>query len=490
LRNFVRLAQLFRTKDLNAILESTRQTEHTLKRALGPLDLTLLGIGAIIGAGIFALVGTAAAGSPPERMGSGPAIMLAFALTAVACALSALCYAEFSSVVPISGSAYTYSYFTLGELTAWIIGWDLILEYAVGNIAVAISWSGYMGQLLRGFGIELPVWLSTNYNAANITPEVLESAPHILGFPIVVNLPAVLIVGLVTAILVIGIKESSVFNTVMVLIKLAVLLFFIVVGAFYVKPANWLPFAPNGWSPIMTAAAVIFFAYIGFDAISTAAEETRNPQRSLPIAMIASLGVCTVLYIAVAGVLTGIVPYRLLNVPEPLALAFSYLKMDWAAGVVAFGAVVATTAVLLVFQLGQPRIFFSMSRDGLLPRWFSRVHPRFRTPHVTTMLSGVFVAFFAAFMDISEAANLSSIGTLFAFVLVCGGVIMLRRREPALQRPFRTPFVPVVPLLGMATCLYLMVSLPWTTWVRFVVWLAIGLALYFGYGRRHSKLRG
>jgi len=481
-------SNLFRTKNLRAILQTAEQAETRLKRALGPVDLTLLGIGAIIGAGIFALVGTAAAGSG-DRLGAGPAIMLAFALTAVACGLSALCYAEFASVVPISGSAYTYSYFTLGELIAWIIGWDLILEYAVGNIAVAISWSGYMNQLLKGFGINLPWWLTSTYNNPMITADMLASSPHVLGLPIIINVPAVFIVFLITAVLVIGIKESSNFNTLMVVIKLIVLLFFIVVGAFYVKPSNWVPFAPNGLGPIMTSAAIIFFAYIGFDAISTAAEETRNPQRDLPIAMITSLVVCTILYIAVAAVLTGIIPWDQLNVSEPLALAFSYLKMDWAAGIVAFGAVMATTAVLLVFQMGQPRIFFSMSRDGLLPPFFARVHPRFRTPHVTTILSGAFVAFFAAFMDIGEAANLSSIGTLFAFVLVSGGVIVMRYRDPELKRPFRTPFVPVVPALGMLTCAILMIMLPWTTWVRFVVWLTIGLTIYFLYSRRHSKLK-
>ncbi len=480
-------SNLFRTKNLREILRTAEQADTQLKRVLGWPELTLLGIGAIIGAGIFALVGTAAAGSG-GRLGSGPAIMLAFVLTAVACALSALAYAEFASIVPISGSAYTYSYFTLGELIAWIIGWDLILEYAVGNIAVAVSWSGYMVQLLKGFGIEIPWWLATTYTDPRITGDMLAAAPHLFGLPLVINVPAVFIVFLITAVLVIGIKESSNFNTLMVIIKLIVVIFFIVVGSFYVKPSNWVPFAPNGWGPIMTTAAIIFFAYIGFDAISTAAEETKNPQRDLPIAMIASLVVCTVLYVAVAAVLTGIIPWNQLNVSEPLSLAFSYLKMDWAAGIVAFGAVVATTAVLLVFQMGQPRIFFSMSRDGLLPPVFARVHPRFRTPHVTTILSGVFVAFFAAFMDIGEAANLSSIGTLFAFVLVSGGVIVLRRRDPHLRRPFRTPFVPVVPILGMLTCGGLMISLPWTTWVRFVVWLAIGLTIYFLYSRRHSRL--
>lgn len=480
-------SQLFRRKDFQAILETAEQADHKLKRALGPLELTALGVGAIIGAGIFALVGTAAAGSG-GRAGAGPALMIAFVITAFACAFSALCYSEFASLVPISGSAYTYSYFTLGELVAWIIGWDLVLEYAVGNIAVAISWSGYFIELLRGFGITLPRWLSTNYNVASRTPDLLQTAPHLFGFPIIINLPAVIIVALVTVVLVIGIKESSRFNAIMVAIKLAVLLFFIILGAFYVKSENWTPFAPNGWNAIMTSAALVFFAYIGFDAISTAAEETKNPQRDLPIAMISSLTVCTLLYIAVAAILTGIIPYTQLDVPEPLSLAFKYLKLDWASGLIALGATIATTAVLLVFQLGQTRIFFSMARDGLLPKWFSRVHPSFRTPHLATILTGVFVAFFAAFMDIGEAAELTIIGTLFAFVLVCGGIIISRKRDPHLHRPFRCPWVPVIPLLGIFTCLYLMVSLPVATWVRFVVWLAIGLLIYFLYSRKRSKL--
>ena len=481
-------SQLFQIKKLEEIRSTADRNEHRLKRVLGPVELTAMGVGAIVGAGIFALVGTAAAGSA-DRAGSGPAVMLAFVLTALACGLCALCYAEFASVVPISGSAYTYSYCTLGELVAWIIGWDLILEYAVGNIAVAISWSGYFVNLVRGMGISFPVWLATSYNLASRSPEILEAAPHVFGFPIVVNLPAVAIVAVITAVLVVGIKESSRLNMVMVVIKLAVLLFFIIVGAFYVKPENWSPLAPNGWSSIMTGAALVFFAYIGFDAISTVAEETRNPQRDLPLGMFASLAICSVLYVAVAAVLTGIIPYHLLGVPEPLALAFSFLDMPWAAGIVAFGAVIATSAVLLVFQLGQPRIFFAMSRDGLLPQWFARVHWRYRTPHVTTILTGVVVAFFAAFMDIGEAAELTNIGTLFAFTLVCGGVIILRRRNPQLHRPFRCPLVPWVPLSGMITCLYLMASLPRVTWIRFLVWLGIGLLIYFSYGYRRSKLR-
>lgn len=478
---------MFRTKNLSDILHVADQGKYRLKRVLSLGDLTSLGVGAIIGAGIFVLVGTAAAGSG-DRLGAGPALMVSFILTAVACGFAALCYAEFASVVPISGSAYTYSYFTFGEVVAWIIGWDLILEYAVGNIAVAISWSGYFVELLRGFHIALPVWLTTNYNLASQNSTIFESAPYLFGFPIIINLPAVLIVAVITLVLVIGIKESSRFNTIMVIIKLVVLLFFILLGAFYVKPENWQPFIPNGWGSVMTGAALVFFAYIGFDAISTVAEETKNPQRDLPLAMIGSLAICTVFYIAVAAVLMGIVPYQQLNVPEPLALAFSYLDMNWAAGIVAFGAVVSTTAVLLVFQLGQPRIFFAMSRDGLLPRQFAKVHARYQTPHVTTILTGAVVAFFAAFMDIGEAAELTNIGTLFAFILVCAGVIILRWRQPDLERPFRCPWVPLIPMLGIVTCSYLMISLPWITWVRFFVWLGIGMAIYLCYGRRHSKL--
>jgi basic amino acid/polyamine antiporter, APA family len=479
------LSGLLRTKNLQEILASAEQTEHRLKRVLGPVQLTALGVGAIVGAGIFALVGTAAAGTE-TRLGSGPALILSFVLTGVLCTLCALCYAEFASVVPISGSAYTYSYFTLGELVAWLIGWDLILEYAVGNIAVAISWSGYFQQLLRGFGIEWPFWLGSNYNA--VPPELLGQAPHLLGFPIVINLPAMLIVAFITMVLVIGIRESSQFNTVMVVVKLLVLGFFIVVGAFYIQPENWTPFVPHGWRPVVTSAALIFFAYIGFDAISTTAEETRNPQRDLPIGMIASLIICTVLYVAVAAVLTGMVPYTLLNVPEPLSVAFTHLNLNWAAGIIAFGAVVANAAVLLVFQLGQPRIFFAMARDGLLPKWFTRVHPRFRTPHVTTIVTGVFVAFFAAFMDIGEAAELTNIGTLFAFAIVAAGVLILRKKNPHLHRPFRVPFVPFVPVAGILICVILMLALPSTTWFRFALWMALGLLIYFGYGRRRSRL--
>ncbi len=392
-------------------------------------------------------------------------------------------------MIPISGSAYTYSYATMGELIAWIIGWDLILEYAVGNIAVAIAWAGYFKELVRGFGIDIPVWLTVDLRTALNSPDILAQAPHIFGVAITFNLLAVLIVAFITWILVIGIRESATFNSIMVGIKLVVLAFFIVVGAFYVKPEHWTPFAPNGWAGIQVGAALVFFAYIGFDAVSTAAEETKNPARNLPIGIIASLVICTLIYIAVAAVLTGLVPYQQLATAEPLAVALNSINLNWAAGIVSFGAVAATTAVLLVFQLGQPRIFFSMSRDGLLPPSFAKVHPKFRTPHVTTILTGVFVAFFAAFADIREAVELTNIGTLFAFILVCGSIIILRRTEPDRKRSFRTPWVPAIPILGILSCMYLVLGLPVVTMLRFVIWLVIGLAIYGLYGYRKSKLR-
>src|SRR5262245_33638464 len=479
--------QLFRTKTLDSILADADEPTHQLKRVLGPVALIALGIGAVIGAGIFAVIGSAAAGGASHD-GAGPALVVSILITAIGCGFCALCYAEFAALVPISGSAYTYSAATLGELVAWIIGWDLIIEYAMGNVAVAVSWSGYFCELLKGFGLDVPVWLRTDLTTAIKTPGFLESAPHVAGIPIVFNLPAVAIVALVTWVLVIGVKESSKFNDVMVLIKVGILIFFIIVGAFYVKPANWHPFAPSGWAGIGSGAALIFFAYIGFDAVSTAAEECRNPQRDMPIGLLGSLGICSVLYIGTALVLTGIVPLSAIQgSSEPLAKAFSLLGMNWAAGVVAFGAVIATTAVLLVFQYGQPRIFFSMARDGLLPPSFARIHPKYRTPHITTIWTGVVVGVLAAVANLDVFVELTNIGTLFAFVLVCAGVWILRSRDPDRPRPFRTPFVPYVPIAGMAICIYLMKNLPLATWIRFGVWLAVGLALYFFYGYRHSR---
>jgi basic amino acid/polyamine antiporter, APA family len=481
------LRSIFRTAPIESVSSDGGHVASGLKRVLGPVHLVLLGIGGVVGAGIFALVGTAAAGDA-TRLGAGPALILSFLLTGVACTFPGLCYAEFASLAPISGSAYTYAYTTLGEIVAWIIGWDLILEYAVGNIAVAVSWSGYFCELLRGFGIEFPRYLATDLRAALSTPEILNAAPRVLGVPIILNLPAIFIVTAISLILVLGIKESAWFNAMMVAIKLLVLAFFVVLGVFYVKPANWVPFAPNGWSGIQAGAAVVFFAFIGFDAVSTTAEECRNPKRDLPIGILGSLAICTVIYVIVAAVLTGIIPWHELNTAEPLSVAMRVVNLNWAAAIVAFGSVVAHTAVLLVFQLGQPRILFAMSRDGLLPPAFSRVHPRFKTPYFATIVTGIFVAVGSALASLDEMADLCNIGTLSAFVIVCAGIIVLRWRDPHRPRPFRTPWVPLVPLLGIVACLYLMLGLPTTAWIRFGVWLVVGMALFAIYGYRHSRL--
>jgi basic amino acid/polyamine antiporter, APA family len=504
------VSQLFAVKPLHQL---TSDADHhggpRLARSLGPWQLVSMGIGAIIGAGIFSTVGSAAAGGA-NHLGAGPALVVSFMLTAIACGFAALCYAEFAAMVPVAGSAYTYSYATMGELVAWIIGWDLIIEYAIGNVAVAISWSGYFQELLRGFGVTWPGWLGTDYRTAfralseyqaagaataDLAPSVIRNAeavlnaPHLGSVPVLFNLPAFLVVMAITWVLVRGVRESMRFNTAMVVLKLAIIAFFLGVGVFYVKPDNWQPFAPNGFAGISSAAAIIFFAYIGFDAVSTAAEETRDPQRNMPIGMIGSLVICTLIYMAVAIVLTGLTPWRLLGTPEPLATAFSTLGMNWTAGIISAGAVFATTSVLIVFQMGQPRIFFSMARDGLLPGWAAKVHPKYKTPHVTTIMTGVFVGLLAGLANIDEIVELTNIGTLFAFVLVAVGILVLRRTNPDAPRPFRTPFVPLVPILAILSCGYLMLELPWTTWERFFIWLALGLVFYFAYGYRHSKLR-
>jgi APA family basic amino acid/polyamine antiporter len=503
---------LFQTKSLKSILASAEEPERALRRSLGATQLTLLGIGAIIGAGIFSTVGTASAGGA-QHLGAGPGIVLSFVITAITCGFAALCYAEFASMVPISGSAYTYSYATLGEFVGWIIGWDLIIEYAVGNVAVAISWSGYFQELLRSVGFAFPDWLGTDYRSAaqaagqvvsaqasGVDPaslgigveraaNALSMAPRFLGLPLVFNLPAFLIVMLVTWVLVIGIRESAWFNSSMVVLKLGIIAFFIVFGAFYVEPANWKPFLPNGFAGVSTAAALIFFAYIGFDAVSTAAEETRNPKRDMPIAILASLVVCTIIYILVAIVLTGMLPWNQLGTAEPLATAFSARGMAWPTRIISLGAVFATTSVLVVFALGQPRIFFSMARDGLLPAWAAKVHPRYRTPHITTWVTGVLVAVFAGVANINEVVELTNIGTLFAFVLVCIGVIVLRHKDPLRPRPFRVPGGAwLVPVLGVATCIFLMFYLPPASWWRFIGWLVLGMAIYFSYGFHHSRV--
>jgi APA family basic amino acid/polyamine antiporter len=488
------VSDLFRTKSLDDLL--AEGSRHQLKRSLGSFDVVMLGIGAIIGAGIFATIGTAAAGDA-TRPGAGPALILSFVLTGVACAFAALCYAEFAAMVPISGSAYTYTYATLGELAAWIIGWDLIIEYAVGNVAVAISWANYFKTLLDGFGISIPDWLSTDYRTAARIPGLLENAPHIWGVPIVINVLAFGIIAALTIVLVIGIKETAWVNSGMVIIKLAVLGLFVGVGWLYTRPENYQPFAPNGWPGIQAGAAIVFFAYIGFDAVSTVAEEVRNPARDLPIGIIGSLVVCTLIYVVVALVFTGILPYDVLvkklatEQAEPLTMALEYANIDrWGdilVGIVAFGSVVAHTAVLLVFQLGQPRIFFSMARDGLLPASFAKVHPKYRTPYVTTVATGLIVGVIGMFTTIDEMVDLTNIGTLFAFALVCAGVLILRKREPNRPRGFRTPWVPFVPLAGIVSCIYLMLGLPWVTWIRFGLWLLVGLVIYFIYGQRRSR---
>ena len=491
------MLQLFARKPI-ADLQSD-DSPHSLKRVLGAGDLVLLAIGAVIGAGIFGAIGTAAAGQTGPngeviRYGAGPALIFSFLLLGGACALAALCYAELASMIPQAGSAYAYSYATLGELAAWIIGWDLILEYAVGNVAVAISWGDYFNTLLRGVGVALPVWLTTGYRTAVMSsnPDInglLETAPQLAGIPILVNLPAFGIVMLVTWLLLRGARESSRANNIMVAVKLAALLLFVVVGAMNLDAANYEPFAPNGFTGIHQGAAIVFFAYIGFDAISTAAEETRNPQRNLPIGILGGLAICTVIYVIVGIVLTGLVPYQQLAVADPLSRALEIAGFAGVGWVVALGAAVSMATVLLVFQYGQPRIFFAMARDGLLPAWAARVDPKTRIPWTTTLVTGVLVALGSLVGDAAETYDLTNIGTLFAFALVCAGVLVLRVKEPDRPRAFKVPFVWVVAPLGMAACVFVMIGLPIQAWERFGIWLAIGVAIYIAYGYRHSRLR-
>ena len=472
---------------------------HSLKRVLGAGDLIMLAIGAVIGAGIFGAIGTAAAGQVgPDgaviRYGAGPALVFSFLLLGGACALAALCYAELASMIPQAGSAYAYSYATLGELVAWIIGWDLILEYAVGNVAVAISWGDYFTTLLRGVDISLPTWLTTGYRTALLSsnPDVhglLDTAPQLAGIPIVVNLPAAGIVLLITWLLLRGARESSTANNVMVVVKLLALGLFIGVGMMNINADNYTPFAPNGFTGIHQGAAIVFFAYIGFDAISTAAEETKNPQRNLPIGILGGLAICTLIYVIVGAVLTGLVPYGQLAVADPLAKALElagYSRVGW---IVALGAAVSMAAVLLVFQYGQPRIFFSMARDGLLPAWAARVDPKTRIPWMTTLITGLAVALGSLIGDAAETYDLTNIGTLFAFALVCAGVLVLRVKEPERPRAFRVPAVWLVAPLGILACLFIMAGLPYQAWERFAIWLVIGTILYIAYGYRHSRLR-
>ena len=493
--------QLLRTKSIDRLIADTEAPDKRLKKVLGPWSLAALGIGAIIGTGIFILSGTAAAGEKlayesllkaplldvllhgkdalavTGRPGAGPAIALSFLLVAFACSLAALCYAELASMIPVAGSAYTYTYATLGEIFAWIIGWDLILEYAVSNMAVAVGFSAYFDALLRGFGIELP--------RALITPAYTPADGWAMHF----NLPGFVVVLVLTMLLVVGIRESAGANNTMVGIKLTAILIFVFVAARYIKVENWHPFMPNGWQGVLTGGAIVFFTYIGFDSVSTAAEECRNPQRDVPIGILASLAVCATLYVIVAVVLTGVQPYMtFLGDAAPVASALRALGLPGYQRVVVLGALTGMVSSLLVFQLGQARVWFAMSRDGLLPRAFSRVHSRFRTPHISTCVAGLLVAIPAGIFDIGTLADLSNIGTLFAFVLVAAGVLTLRKTQPQRPRAFRVPWVPVVPLAAIACCLVLMASLPLETWIRFFVWLVIGLAIYFGYSRTRSEL--
>ncbi len=483
---------LWTTKPLSILMnEAGAEGEHSLKRTLTATNLTLLGVGAIIGAGIFVLTGTAAA------QHAGPAIVISFMIAGLGCAFAGLCYAEFASMIPIAGSAYTYGYATLGELLAWIIGWDLILEYLFAASTVAVGWSGYFVQFLGDLGINLPTALTN-------APFTVEGTHTLVRTGAIVNLPAVILVLLMTALLVVGIKESAKLNNLIVYVKVAIVLLVIGFGFFYVDAANWSPFIPAqltdasgqlldgkfGWSGIFAGAGVIFFAYIGFDAVSTAAQEAKNPQRDLPIGILASLAICTVLYILMALVMTGMVPYPQLDVAEPVYVALDAAgpSLAWLKYLTTVGAIAGLASVVLVMLMGQPRIFYAMSRDGLLPEIFGRVHPKYRTPWLATIITGLFAAFFAGLFPIGILGHLVSIGTLFAFMIVCAGILVLRYKRPELVRPFRTPFVPFVPIGGLVVCGFLMYSLPADTWIRLGVWMAIGLVLYFVYGRHHSKL--
>lgn len=486
--------------------EAGEEGEHTLKRSLSALNLVTLGIGAVIGAGIFTLTGQAAA------LHAGPAVSLSFVFAGITCAFAGLCYAEFASIIPIAGSAYTYGYATLGELVAWIIGWDLTLEYAFGASTVASGWAGYFNSLMQQLGITIPPSLTTTtgnilvkyqgiwIDKMSLPPGVSDAGlPHVTGL---FNLVAVAIVLVITTVLVIGIKESANFNSAIVIVKLGIVGVFIAVGGYFlfkhphVAAANWHPFIPPadghgnfGWGGIPVAAASIFFAYIGFDAVSTAAQEAKNPKRDMPIGILGSLVVCTILYIAVSMVLTGLVSYKTLNVSAPVALAIDATGVGWGSLLVKIGAVFGLATVMLVMLLGQTRVFYSMSRDGLLPKWASAIHPKFRTPWITTIVFGSFAAIMPAFLPIDKLSELVNIGTLLAFTIVCAGVWILRVRHPHMERPFKTPLVPLVPILGMGTALYLMTRLSMVTWTVMLIWLVVGLFIYFGYSIKRSKVQ-
>ena len=474
---------LFRRKAI-ADLQAEAASESGLKRALGPVNLVMLGIGAIIGTGIFVLTGTVAANN------AGPAVIISFALAGTASIFAALCYAEFASVVPVAGSAYTYGYATLGELLAWIIGWDLVLEYALSATTVAIGWSGYMVSLLNGWGIHIPPELS----AARGLQVLAADGTSVTAL---FNLPAVIIVALVSALLVVGIKESANVNNVIVVIKVAVVIAIIALAASAIRPENWHPFIPAntgeksafGVSGVISGASVVFFAYIGFDAVSTAAQESKNPQRDMPIGIIGSLIICTILYMIVSAVATGVVPYTELNVPDPMAKVADVAGLGWFAVLIKIGAIAGLTSVILVQLMAQTRVFFSMSKDGLLPPWVGALHEKFRTPWITTIVVGVAVSIPAGFLTVTEASHLVSIGTLLAFAIVSAGVLVLRVREPDLHRPFKTPLVWFTALMGIASSIFLMTYLPLVAWERLGIWMAIGLVIYFAYGFWHSALR-
>jgi len=477
------MSSIWTKKSIDELRKEAFDSEHGLRRALGPLALISLGIGAIVGAGIFVLSGVAA-------QHTGPALVGSVILSGVGCAFAGLCYAEFASMIPVAGSAYTYAYATVGEFLAWIIGWDLILEYAVGATTVSIGWSGYFVSFLqRTLHWPFPAELSRSPWEASMLPN---------GVHPVFNLPAAFIVALITTLLIIGIKESANFNSFIVLVKVGVVLLFILFGAMYVNRANWHPFLPPnqgqfgefGFSGVLRGAGIIFFAYIGFDAVSTAAQEARNPERDMPIGILGSLGICTVLYIAVVLVLTGIMPFRQLNVPDPLALAIdSTVVRSWLSPIVKIGALLGTTAVILVMMLGQTRVFYSMAHDGLLPRPFGKIHRRFRTPYLSTALTGTCVALAGGLLPLRVVGELVSIGTLLAFVIVSGSVVAMRRLHPEIRRPFRAPAVWIVGPMGMIVCAAQMAGLPRDTWLRLFIWMVIGFCVYFGYGRQHSVLQ-